>query len=79
VDLSELNSLKAQGVVQKIEKTSLNLLVYINSVIPGEPLVFGYNLVAQYPLEAAAPKSEAYFYYNKEEKAEAPPVGVIVK
>jgi hypothetical protein len=79
VDLSELNSLKAQGVVQKIEKTSLNLLVYINSVIPGEPLVFGYNLIAQYPLEAAAPKSEAYFYYNKEEKAEAPPVGVIVK
>lgn len=79
VDTSELNTLKEAGVVQKIEKTSLNLLVYINSVSPGEPLEFGYDLVAQYPLEASAPKSEAYFYYNKEEKAETGPVGVVVQ
>ena len=78
VDTSELNALKEAGVVQKIEKTSLNLLVYINSVMPDKPLTFGYDLVAQYPLEASAPKSEAYFYYNKEEKAESGPVGVIV-
>jgi hypothetical protein len=79
VDLTELNQLQKSGVVQKIEKTSLNILVYINSVSPGKPLVFGYDLIAQYPLEAAAPKSQAYFYYNKEEKAEVGPVGVVVQ
>lgn len=79
VDLTELNKLQKQGVVQKIEKTSLNLLVYINSVTPGKPLQFSYGLVAQYPLEASAPKSLAYFYYNKEEKVEFGPVVVVVE
>ena len=79
VDLTELNGLKAQGVVQSIEKTAMQLLVYLPSVPAEKPVVFGYDLVAQYPLEASAPKSETYFYYNKEQRAESGPVEVVVK
>ena len=78
VDTSALQQLKAEGVISKVEKTAMRLLVYIDEVNPDQPVIFSYDLTAQYPLEASAPKSEAYFYYNKEDKSEAGPIGVTV-
>ncbi len=79
LDTTELQQLQQQGVVSKIEKTAMQLLVYIDNVSPEAPLVFGYDLTAQYPLEASAPKSETYFYYNKTLRSEAGPVTVFVE
>jgi uncharacterized protein YfaS (alpha-2-macroglobulin family) len=78
VDTTELNELKKQGIIQKVEKTAMQLLIYINEVTPETPVTLGYDLKAKYPLEATAPKSEVYFYYNKEVKAETGPIVVNV-
>ena len=76
---TELQQLKAQGLIQKFEKTAMQLLVYIDAVTPESSVSFGYDLVAQYPLEAAAPKSETYFYYNKASRSESGPVSLLVQ
>ena len=79
LDATELESAKVAGIVQKYEPTPTQLLVYIQQVTPDKPVTFGYSLKAKYPLEATAPKSEAYFYYNKSDKTEVGPVVVKVQ
>ena len=57
----------------------MKLVVYLEPVKPGAPAVFQYGLRARYPLEATAPKSDAYLYYNKAVTAEAGPIAVQVQ
>ncbi len=78
LDTSGIEAAKAKGLVHKWEKTNTQLLVYVTSVKAETPVVFTYDLIAQYPLNASAPKSQTYFYYNTTEKAEAGPVGLKV-
>ena len=79
LDPALLDAVVGQGVVAKYELRPLRLVVYLEPVKPGAPAVFQYGLRARYPLEATAPKSEAYLYYNKAITAEAGPVALEVK
>ncbi|MBT9560609.1 MAG: hypothetical protein IV100_31585 [Myxococcales bacterium] len=70
---------KGQGAIAKYEFTSMRLVVYLEPVTPEKPVSFQYGLRARYPLEATAPASETYLYYNKAVSAEAAPVALEVQ
>lgn len=73
LDASALDAVLGRGQVARYEKTPLRLVVYLENLRPGAPAVFSYALRATEPLEASAPESEAYLYYNREVRAEVAP------
>ncbi len=78
LDASALDAILGRGQVARYEKTPLRLIVYLENLRPGAPAVFNYALRATEPLEASAPESEAYLYYNREVRAEVAPVRLVV-
>lgn len=78
LDTSALDAILMQGQVARYERTALELVVYLEPIRPEAPVVFQYALRATEPLEATAPESEAYLYYNKSVRAEAEPVRLVV-
>ncbi|MFP4344384.1 MAG: MG2 domain-containing protein [Anaerolineales bacterium] len=52
------------GRVKRFETTGRQLLVYLADLEYGEPLTFGYQLRARFPVKAQIPASQAYDYYN---------------
>jgi hypothetical protein len=78
LDTSKLDAILGWGQVARYEKTALRLVVYLEPIKPGSPVVFEYALRATEPLEATAPESEAYLYYNRSVRAESGPVRLVV-
>ncbi len=79
LDTSALDPILGQGKVARYERSATKLIVYLEPVAPGSPVVFGYALHARYPLEATAPESETYLYYNKAVRAGTKPVALVVQ
>jgi len=59
-DLNELVGKK----FMKYSMTSRQIIIYIETMKPGENLQFKYRLKAKYPLKAKTPRSKTYQYYN---------------
>jgi len=78
LDASALDAILGMGQVARYDKTALRLVVYLESIRPDAPVTFNYALRATAPLEATAPESEAYLYYNREVRAETAPVHLVV-
>jgi len=78
LDTSALDAILGQGKVARYEKTALRLVVYLEPIRPEAPVTFGYVLRATAPLEATAPESEAYLYYNREVRTGSAPVHLVV-
>lgn len=79
LDTTKLDAVLGKGAVARYEKTALRLVVYLEPIKPSAPVVFEYALRAKEPLEATAPESEAYAYYNRAVRAETRPVRLIVR
>lgn len=67
------------GRLKKFELTGRQILVYLQNLSAGEPLVFTYRLRARFPVTAQAPASQAYDYYNPGERGEQRPVVLVVR
>lgn len=59
----DLNELVGKKFV-KYSMTSRQIIIYIETLKPGENLQFKYRLKAKYPLKAKTPRSKTYQYYN---------------
>ncbi|MFO0744945.1 MAG: MG2 domain-containing protein [Myxococcota bacterium] len=79
LDTTALDALLGKGQVARYDKTALRLVVYLEPIAPNAPATFGYALRARYPLEATAPESETYLYYDKSVRAGSGPVGLVVE
>ncbi|MBU0551648.1 hypothetical protein KKF91_02630 [Myxococcota bacterium] len=74
----DLNQLVSSGVFSKYEATERQLLLYFTAIPVGEPITFSYHIIARNPIEAQAPRSHVYSYYNPDVGAESEPVDVEV-
>jgi uncharacterized protein YfaS (alpha-2-macroglobulin family) len=68
-----LESLKKQGTIEKFTMTGRQITLYIQSLEPGQKLLFTYQLKAKFPVKAKTPKSRVYRYYNPEVASEVTP------
>ncbi len=66
--MQDLADLRAAGTISEYEVTGKQLILYFNEIPAGEPTVFQYGLVAEYPVKAETGGSEVSFYYNAEDK-----------
>lgn len=78
LDASALDAVLGKGQVARYDKTPLRLVVYLEPIRPEAPVTFHYALRATAPLEATAPESQAYLYYNRSVHAESGPVRLTV-
>ncbi len=74
LDLSALEARLGDGAISNLETTALKLVVYLEPITPEAPVTFTYHLRALYPLEATAPESTTWFYYDQATQAKAPAV-----
>ncbi len=79
LNVDDLAALRAAGTISEYEFTDRQLLIYLSGVPVEEAVTFQYRLTADYPLEAEAPASQAYPYYNQDERTETPPVDLHVE
>ena len=64
VDLAQLTAAKTAGVVQKVEKKSPYLVLYLGNLGTSQSVTFA--MKASLPVKAQAPASNAYPYYTPE-------------
>jgi len=64
---------------KKYSATSRQVIIYIDTLKPGERLQFDYRMKAKYPLRAKSPESRTYQYYNPEVNDVSRPVTIEVK
>jgi hypothetical protein len=68
----------ADPMVKRYETTGRQILVYIQNLAEGKSLQFSYRLLAKFPLQAKAPASNVYDYYNPEVNGEDLPQMLVV-
>jgi uncharacterized protein YfaS (alpha-2-macroglobulin family) len=78
LETAPLDAILGKGVVSNYERTPLMLVVYLEPVEPGAPARFSYRLRALWPVQATAPESTTYLYYDQATRATAPAVAVRV-
>ena len=64
--------------IKRYELAGRQLLVYVQNLSAGEPLVFQYQLRARFPLLVSVPATTAYDYYNPQTRGELAPLVVTV-
>lgn len=78
VDAGDLAELVDQGVIDKFNLTSRQIIVYLERLDAGQLIEFQYRLKARFPIRAKAPSSSAYEYYNPDNRAETASVEMVV-
>ncbi len=71
--------LVADGVVEKFSVTGAQVILYIRRIEQGEPLRFGYDMRAKFPVRAQAPAATAYQYYEPDVRHQTAPVDLTVE
>jgi hypothetical protein len=64
--------------VERYELTGRQILIYIGNLSAEHALSFSYRLRAKFPINAQAPASNAYDYYNPDVQGNALPVTIVV-
>jgi uncharacterized protein YfaS (alpha-2-macroglobulin family) len=64
--------------IERYELTGRQVLIYIGNLSHEYPLTFSYRMQAKFPLNAKAPASNAYDYYNPDVRGEAVPIELVV-
>ena len=73
-----LDKLQAQGRIDRYTVTARGVIVYVDSLNPGESLSIRYRMVARMPLHAVAAPTVAYAYYDPDLQASAAAPRVVV-
>ncbi|MFB3904740.1 MAG: alpha-2-macroglobulin family protein [Acidobacteriota bacterium] len=61
---ASLQSLVSSGKVQKVEQAGRKVVFYIDGLLRDQPLVFGFQVRALYPVRTDPAVSKAYEYYD---------------
>ena len=78
VQTEGLEKAKTDGKIEKYTMTGRQITIYVRRIEPAKPLLFSYQLKANYPVKAQTPKSAAYEYYNPKVRSEVKPVEIKV-
>ncbi|MCP4157495.1 MAG: hypothetical protein GY757_57830, partial [bacterium] len=70
--------LKDKGIIESYSITGRQVILYIDEIVSGKPLIFDYSLRAKYPVKVQAPSTKVYQYYEPEVRDETGPVGLTV-
>lgn len=70
VDDPSLEDVIRHPLVKRIEQAGRKLIVYIDHLVPGEPVEFAFRVKALYPVRADAGVARAYHYYEPENRVE---------
>ncbi len=62
--LASLDSLVSDGKVQRVELAGRKIVFYIDGLVRNQPLVFGFQVRALYPVRTDPAVSKAYEYYD---------------
>jgi hypothetical protein len=65
--------------VKKYTATGRQIIVYLESLGPGQTLALSYRVKARFPMRAKTPQSRAYLYYTPEAQSVAKPVSLEVR
>ena len=65
-------------ILQRFEKTERQLILYVEAISAGAPLVVDYQLRAKYPLVASTGAAEVHPYYEPEKSSEDAPIELMV-
>jgi len=79
VETPELDKLVENKIIDKYSITEKNIIIYLENISAGKPLVFNYRLRAKYPLKVQVPPSRVYEYYNPENVTETKPFEMLVE
>jgi uncharacterized protein YfaS (alpha-2-macroglobulin family) len=79
VDRSDLATLVAMTKVQKVNRTTDRLTLYLGDVAANSSQSFAYTLRPKYPVKAKAPVAVAYEYYTPANRGAAAPVELTVE
>jgi hypothetical protein len=55
--------------IEKYSLTSRQIIIYIDEVVAGKPVLLSYSLQAKYPIRAKVRASRVYEYYNTDDEA----------
>jgi hypothetical protein len=78
LDTEDLDALVAAGTFRRYEPAGRQVIVYFDQLVPGPPVVFGYDLIAHNPMRGEAPSSTAYLYYDPTVRTTARPIPLLV-
>ncbi|MBE0480809.1 MAG: alpha-2-macroglobulin [Dehalococcoidia bacterium] len=56
--------------IKRVETAARKVIFYVENMLPGETISFGFDIQALYPVSAKGAGSQAYSYYSPELKAE---------
>jgi uncharacterized protein YfaS (alpha-2-macroglobulin family) len=79
VDRGDLVEMVGMGRIERFDLNPRQATLYIGDVKPGQKFEFVYHLVPKYPIKAKSAKSEAYEYYNPDNKTVVEPEKITVK
>jgi alpha-2-macroglobulin-like protein len=69
----DLEAAVESGALQKVERTAQQIILYVEAISYGEPLVVTYQLRATYPLTASSGEAEVHPYYTPSDSSEDAP------
>jgi len=69
----DLRAAVEAGVLQKFEKTERQIIVYVEQISYGEPLVITYQIQARFPIKGSSGESEAHPYYDPDNSTQDEP------
>jgi uncharacterized protein YfaS (alpha-2-macroglobulin family) len=78
-DTEALDQLVRQNFIARYQVTSRQILVYLRSLTPGQPLILHYRLRATMPVKATAAAARIYEYYDPQKQARTQPRQLLVK
>ena len=76
--IEDLDTLVADGRIDRYELTRRQILLYLTNVESGRIYTFEYRLQPRYALTAQAPSSQVYDYYAPDQRASDPPQRITV-
>ena len=78
-DYRTRNAGRKSGRLQKLSLTATQVIIYFDSIAPGDILTLRYRLRAKYPIRARTFQSRVYEYYDPEVSSIARPVQMEVR
>ncbi|MBL8797526.1 MAG: hypothetical protein JNM56_26740, partial [Planctomycetia bacterium] len=77
--IDDLMKQAEQGVIGKMQVTGRQLIIYLRSLEPGQPLELNYQLRAVLPVRVTTPAARVYEYYDPARQAQTSPVQMTVR
>ncbi|MFQ6042913.1 MAG: alpha-2-macroglobulin family protein, partial [Candidatus Poribacteria bacterium] len=78
VQTDGLTELVENGTIKKFSLTNRQIIIYLDKLMPKQPVELKYRMRAKFPIKAKTRMSRVYEYYNPEVESFAEPVELVV-